>query len=171
MNRLPLTIIAALCLGSTLAGCLSQRATFIEPRVPISGRSDAVTTSDSRTVTVPKALTAQVEAKRYVGQSHFQIIALRNDSVADLVGSVVAAQMPDARVDVREFILSVEYGMWLATATTRITAEIARPQRPPFVVRASGFNDYSIPTPENFSLSVERALNDFAEKLKGVPAN
>lgn len=138
-------------------------------RPPVSGRSDAVIVNDSRTVTVPAALASQVDTKRYVGQTTVLTIALHTGSVAQLVGSVVAVQWPNAHVDVSEFALTVEYGLWMATATTKITAEITPPEKPAFVVRASGFNNYYSPSPENFELAVERALGDFAEKLKEVP--
>jgi hypothetical protein len=107
--------------------------------------------------------------ERAVGEMDGLVFYLNaGQSAAELVASVVACRYPDAKVTLKDFRIKVEFGLWLATATADIEAEIES-NGGKIIIAARGDNNYSNITGRNFEIAVEKALAEFVTKLSNRP--
>jgi hypothetical protein len=161
------TILALLVvLACVVSGGCSVAPTVLYPKAPAMAPIAGMTVTDQRKPIKPAPnLKPKPDPSTMLD---FMTVLPNNTRVADFVASVVATEFPGATVALKEFDIGSGYLVYFNIANSQIVADITPPSGKTFTISAEGTNPNWKSGERNLELAIDRALEDFARKLKSV---
>lgn len=157
-------------LACVLVGC-STPPVVVRPKPRAAADTTRMAVTDARRIQIHPRTVPVPSPESVVGEMLSQTFVLPDGKkAADLVASVVAVRFPSASVSLKEFSAKFTPGVWSNDIAVTIVADVAAIPGQWVSVSGRGKNAWVNPSPRNWEIGIERALEDFAANLAKLPS-